>query len=185
MTARYRLDPGHGRFTVQAFATGMLSFMGHNPTFAVRDYRGEMRFDPASPDGTAVEVAVRADSLELLDKVRPADRDEIEGRMRREVLETSAYPEIRYEASEALSGSARDHQYQVRLGGALTLLGVTARHAVDLAVHLYNDGARVGGETGLRLSEFGIRPVTALAGTLRLRDEVRVSFDLVAWKEES
>ena len=49
MPARYRLDPAHSRFTVQAFAAGMLSFLGHNPTFAVRDFQGEVRFDPAAP----------------------------------------------------------------------------------------------------------------------------------------
>ncbi len=45
MTARYRLDPGQSRFTVQAFATGLLSFLGHSPTFAVRDFAGAVRFD--------------------------------------------------------------------------------------------------------------------------------------------
>ena len=41
---RYRIDAGRGSFTVQAFAEGMLSFMGHNPTFAVRKYGGEIQF---------------------------------------------------------------------------------------------------------------------------------------------
>ena len=30
--------PGQSRFTVQAFAAGLLSFLGHSPTFAVRDF---------------------------------------------------------------------------------------------------------------------------------------------------
>ena len=36
---RYRIDPGRSRFTVQAFATGLLSAFAHSPTFAVRDFR--------------------------------------------------------------------------------------------------------------------------------------------------
>ena len=49
MTARYLLDPTHSRFTVQAFAAGMLSFLGHNPTFAVTGFAGEVTLDPAAP----------------------------------------------------------------------------------------------------------------------------------------
>ncbi|HZY84092.1 MAG TPA: hypothetical protein VFE78_04635 [Gemmataceae bacterium] len=37
---RYRLGPELRQFTVQAFASGMLSFLGHSPTFAVRDFTG-------------------------------------------------------------------------------------------------------------------------------------------------
>jgi len=42
--ARYKIDAGRGNFTVQAFATGLLSFVGHNPTFAVERYGGEIQF---------------------------------------------------------------------------------------------------------------------------------------------
>ncbi len=40
---RYRIDASRSEFTVQAFAEEMLSFMGHNPTFVVRRYGGEVR----------------------------------------------------------------------------------------------------------------------------------------------
>ena len=40
----YRIDASRGKFDVQAFAEGILSFMGHNPTFAVRRYGGEIQF---------------------------------------------------------------------------------------------------------------------------------------------
>ena len=38
---RYRIDIAMSRFTVRAFATGLFSSMGHNPTLAIRDYTGE------------------------------------------------------------------------------------------------------------------------------------------------
>jgi len=31
---------------VQAFASGMLSGLGHNPTFAIREFTGELRLTP-------------------------------------------------------------------------------------------------------------------------------------------
>ncbi len=43
---RYVIDSRASRFTVQAFATGLLAKMGHNPTIGIRDFSGEMKFNP-------------------------------------------------------------------------------------------------------------------------------------------
>ena len=105
MTVRYRLDPAQSRFTVQSFAAGMLSFLGHNPTFAVSGFVGEMKFDLASPgEGASVRLTVRADSLQLMDKVSPSDRRQIEDTMRKETLEVAAFPEIAFESTEVAVG---------------------------------------------------------------------------------
>ena len=183
MTARYRLDPGVSRFTVQAFASGLVSFLGHSPTFAVRDYAGEVRFDAGSLAGMWLAVIVRADSLEVLDPVSAADRADIEGRTRRDVLETAAYPEIRFEAGDATAGQAGPGQYQLRIHGRLALHGVTRPHEMDARLIVYDDGVRLSGETALRLSDYRIRPVTALGGSIKLKDQLRLAFDLAAWKE--
>jgi polyisoprenoid-binding protein YceI len=180
---RYRLDPGNSRLTVHAFATGLLSFLGHSPTFVVRDVTGQVRFDPASPELASLEVVARADSLELLDRVKPADRDDIEGRMRHEVLQTNAYPEVRYEAAGVTAQEAGAHQYRLRMNGRMSLHGVTSRQPVDALLEQYTDGIRLGGEFDLALSDYHIRSVTALGGAIRLQDRLRVAFDLVAWKE--
>jgi polyisoprenoid-binding protein YceI len=183
MTARYRFDPEHSRFTVQGFAGGVLSFMAHSPTFAVRGFAGKAWFDPAPPQGPGLEVTVQADSLDLADNVRPADREEIMGRMRQEVLETAAFPAIRFEAGEASAAPAGENRYQIRLHGRLALHGVTAPHEVDAQLLVYYDGIRLSGESALRLSDYRIRPVTALGGAIKLKDQLAVTFDLVAWKD--
>jgi polyisoprenoid-binding protein YceI len=102
---RYSLDPSESRFTVQAFARGALSAFGHSPTFLVREFSGEFIFTPEN-DGSVVsslQVIVKANSLTLVDQVSPKDRAEIETTMQREVLETSAYPEISYRSAEIRS----------------------------------------------------------------------------------
>ncbi len=37
--------------------------MGHNPTFAVRDFSGEVEFDPDAPAASSLRLVVRAESL--------------------------------------------------------------------------------------------------------------------------
>lgn len=183
MTPRYRLDPGESRFTVRAFASGMLAFLGHSPTFAVRDFSGAVRFEGGTADGLRLELNVRADGLALADPVKDADRHEIEGTMRRDVLETAAYPDVRYEADEASAETMAPGRYRVRIGGRLSLHGVTRPHPVDAELLVFDDGLRLRGESSLRVSDYRIRPVTALGGTIRLKDELRLSFDLAALPE--
>jgi polyisoprenoid-binding protein YceI len=185
MTSRYRIDPALGHFTVQAFATGMLAMLGHSPTFAVRDFSGVVRFDGEEAGGLGVELTVRAESIELLDRVSHADRGEIEGRMRREVLETSAFPGITFHTVEAGADPVGPDRYRVFLGGMLTLRGVTKPQGVDAELLVEPGGLRLRGEGSLRMSAYGIRPVTALGGAIRLKDELKLSFDLVALPEGS
>jgi polyisoprenoid-binding protein YceI len=183
MTARYRFDPGRSRFTVQAFATGMLSFLGHSPTFAVADFSGSLSFPGGTLLGLRLELIVMADSLTLLDNVSPADRAEIEGRMRREVLETAAYPEIRFVSEDVTGQTLAPGRSRVRIGGPLTLHGVIRPQVLDAGLTVYDDGIRLAGGSVLRPSEFGIRPVVALGGAIRLKDELRLAFDLAAIPE--
>src|SRR5260370_18411786 len=140
MTTRYRVEPKKSRFTVQAFATGLLSFFGHRPTFDVRDFAGEIRIEGSVIEGTRVELTVKADALELLDDVRDTDRKEIEGRMRQEVLETAAYPEITFHTTDASGKKLAPGEYRVRLSGSLPLHGVPHPHEGGGGRQAFEDG---------------------------------------------
>ena len=72
--ARYTLGPAGSRFTVQAFASGMLSALGHSPTFEIRDFAGELRFAPDAVGEAAFHMTVKAESLTLKDSVSAKDR---------------------------------------------------------------------------------------------------------------
>jgi polyisoprenoid-binding protein YceI len=181
--ARYRIDAALSQFTVQAFATGLLSFAAHSPTFTVRDFNGAIRFDPDSPGEAEFTVTVVARGLNLLDQVRPADRQEIEDRMRREVLEPSRYPEVRYASEEVQADETDANRFRLRIVGRLDLHGVSNRQPIDAELLQYADGVRLVGEFPLALSEYGIPPVTALGGAIRLKDRLRIRFDFAAPQE--
>jgi polyisoprenoid-binding protein YceI len=181
---RYRFDPARSRFTVQAFVAGLLSAFGHSPTFAVRDSSGEVQLGDTAQD-FELELTVNPDSLELEDRVSASDHQEIEARMWSEVLETSKYREITYRGRALRADTIGQGRYRLVIDGNLTLHGVTRPHRIDAELIVFADGLRLGGGDTLRMSEFGIRPVTALGGTIKLKDELKLTFDLAAVPEPS
>jgi polyisoprenoid-binding protein YceI len=185
MTSRYRIDPGRSRFTVRAFAEGLLSFLGHSPTFAVRDFAGVVSFEDDWLAKPRLDLTVAAGGLAVSDAVKTGDWHEIEGRMRADVLDTAAFPEVRFQASAAATEKLAPGRYRVVLAGTLVLRGVAQPHRLEAELTMFPDGLRLHGDTGLRMSAFGIPPVTALGGTIRLKDEVRLVFDLTALPEAS
>jgi polyisoprenoid-binding protein YceI len=181
---RYRIDANLGRFTVQAFAAGLLSAFAHSPTFAVRHYGGEIRLG-STAQSLELELRVDPGSLDLEDRVSDSDRREIEARMWGEVLETSVHREIAYRGHAVRADTIGEGRYRVAIAGDLTLRGVARQHQVDTELIVFGDGLRLGGGNTLRMSEYGIKPVTAVGGTIKLKDELRISFDLAALPETS
>jgi len=185
MTTRYRFDPGRSRFTVQTFVAGLLSFLGHSPTFAAREFGGTVEFPDDLVANLRLELTAQAGALAATEDVKPTDRREIEDRMRAEVLEANTFPEITFRAAAAGTEKLAAGRYRVTLDGTLGLHGVSRPHRLDAELGLFTDGVRLRGETGVKMSDFGIRPVTALGGTIRLQDEVKLTFDLAAAPEAS
>jgi polyisoprenoid-binding protein YceI len=179
---RYIINPTVSRFTVQAFASGLLSAFGHNPKIAIRDLKGEIQFDPEHVDKSTMHLAIRADSLSVMDNVSDKDRREIEGEMRDKVLETSKYPEIVFDVSNVAVIKAENGQSSVTLNGQLSLHGVTKGQKVPATLVATGDMLRAFGEFSLRQTDYGITPTSAAGGALKVKDEVKFTFDIVARK---
>jgi polyisoprenoid-binding protein YceI len=183
MTERYRVQLGMSRFTVQAFASGMLSFLGHSPTFAVTNFDGVFAFENGDVASIRMNLTIQAASLRVADGVKDSDRTEIEERMRQEVLELSSFPEVQFESTSAAISPIAKGQFRARIDGKLVLHGVTRPHAIEGELLIFNDGLRLRGESSLHMSEHGIKPVSALAGTIKLKDELKLQFDIAAMPE--
>ncbi len=179
----YELDPGVSRFTVRAFASGMFSAFGHNPTLAIRDFGGEAYFSPEELDQARLVMKIKAGSLSVTDNMSDKDRRELERTMNQDVLETSQYPEIVFESSKVSASKAGDGQYFVNLVGTLTLHGVSNNQAVAAQIALTGGMLRAHGEFSILQSAFGIKPVSVAGGALKVKDELKCTFDIVARKK--
>lgn len=175
----YILDASASRFTVRAFASGMLSMMGHNPTIAIRKFAGEAEYDPAAPAQASLRATIRADSLEVTDDISGKDRREIESTMQQNVLESAKYPEIVFEAKGASA-----NQNRITMNGSLTLHGETRRLPLTAQVNFLGDMIRMAGEFSILQSDYNIPLVSVAGGALKLKDELKFAFDIVARKQD-
>jgi polyisoprenoid-binding protein YceI len=182
---RFVIDARRSRFTVQAFASGILAAMGHNPTIGIRTFSGEVEFDPGTPEAAGLRLTIQSASLEVLDDVSDKDRREIERVMKNDVLEVSRYPQITYEAPTVAVNRLDSSIYSATLSGSLTFHGVTRNQSLTARIIDSGETLRASGDFTLRQSDYQIKPVSVAGGALKLKDELKFSFEIIARRQDS
>jgi polyisoprenoid-binding protein YceI len=180
---RYVIDTRTSQFTVQAFASGLISAIAHSPKIAIRDWTGAVQMVSGSLEGASLKIRVKAASLEVLDELPDADRRELHRVMNKEVLETAEFPEIIYDSTMSAEKMKED-LYRLNVRGRLNLHGVTNDQDFVAQASLGVDSARAYGSFTLLQSDYHIRVASIAGGTLKLQDELKFSFYVVARKAE-
>ncbi len=180
---RYRLDASRSRFVVQAFANGLFSMFGHNPTIAICGFGGDAQFELSTLGRASLLMLVTPDSFTVTDKVSDKDRREIERAMREDVLEIARYPEIVFMSKKTSAHPIAEGKHHVKITGDLTLHGATREHMVDANVTFNQDSLSAQGEFSLRQTDYNIKPVSIAGGTLKVKDQLKFSFDIIAEKQ--
>lgn len=178
--ARYRIDASQSRFIVRAFAGGFLSALAHDHTIAIREFTGEAAFTYGTVEPASLQMTIQAGSLAVIDKISESDRQKIQGTMRDEVLEVSKYPEIVFKSTGVSATKTGEGQYQARVSGELTLHGVTRPLNVNAQLEFGNRVLRAKGAFTLKQTSFDIKPVSIAGGTIKVKDELKFTFDIVA-----
>ena len=179
---RYVIDASASKVTVRVLATGMLSSFGHNPTFAVRKFEGDIELN--GENAGALKLTVDASSLDLQSDISGRDRWDIVHIMQDEVLEVAAHPKIVYDAPAPRTTvkPTGNNQFEVTLKGDLALHGVTRVQPVVARVLVHGDMLRASGEVPIQQPEYQLKPVQVPGSMLKVKDEVKLTFDIVARK---
>jgi hypothetical protein len=169
---------------VQAFSTGLLSAFGHSPKFALRDMQGTVQFTvgEGNIENPHLHLQFTAGSLEVIDDISDKDRREIHRQMYEEVLEIDRFPEIVYDCSR-MTINGGGNQFSALLTGNLNLHGETHPLAVSARVILAEDTLKASGDFTVSQRQFAIAPVTVAGGAIKLKDEVKCTFNITARKQ--
>ncbi len=163
------IDVERSTLTVSVYKSGLFSAFADNHVIRAPISNGHVTDDRK----LGVEVAVHASDLMVLDPSLPADkRAEVAVRMHgKEVLDTATYPEIVFVSTDLVADGADRWQ----MTGVLTLHGVS--RSVTGFVVLHNGHYR--GTLSIRQRDYGIHPISIAGGTVKVKDEVRIDFDIV------
>ena len=161
------IDTGKSKLTVRVYKAGVFGGLGHDHLIAAPIKSGGV--DTSSH---TVELRLTAASLKVEDPgASGKDREEIQKTMvGPEVLDIEHYPDIVFRSTSA--ESVGDGVWRVR--GDLNIHGQSG--PVELEVR--EDGGHYRGSALLKQSEFGIKPIKIAGGTIRVKDEIRIEFDI-------
>jgi polyisoprenoid-binding protein YceI len=181
--ARFRINAGQSHFTAHVSTGGLLSAFGHNHMISMRDLAGDVQLTPDTIEPASLRMTIKANSAAETGKgVSEKDRQLIDRSVHEEALEVAKYPEILFKSSQVSITKTGGEQYQAKIAGQLTLHGVTHPITIPAQVTLSGAALRARGEFRIRHSDYKIKRLTALGGTVKAKEEIKLLFDIVANK---
>ena len=177
------VDAANSQVLIQVGKAGMFGFAGHAHEVAATDVHGRVTFDPADMQHASVSLEFPAAALRVTGKGEPpADVVEVQQVMQSEqVLDVRQFPTIVFSSRRVTVTAQTTGTADVVIEGDMTLHATTRPMTIRASVILDAGGhITARGSFVLKQTDFGMEPVTAVGGTIRVKDEVDVQFVLRA-----
>ena len=178
----FHVDRAASQVTVHVGRAGAFGFAGHDHEVAVPNVEGTIALDSADVTQSTITLKFDVTTMKVTGRGEPAaDVPEVQRVMLSDrVLDAQRYPTIAFTSRRIVIVRQAVDQLALRVEGDLTLHGVTRPITVPVEVRLAADQLTATANATVRQTEFGIRPVTAGAGTVKVKDELEVAFRIVA-----
>lgn len=174
----YRIDPKQSTVKIHLSTSGLLRFLGDKHLIEAPVAHGTIRHSAGNLEKSSVELEIASKTLRVLDPELDAQkRQEVQKTMEGpKVLDVPRYPRIVFKSS----GIRRMSGGGVELSGDLTVHGVTRKVTVLGTITSTRPRLQATGGCRFRQTDFGMKPVTAGAGTVRVKNEVQLTFRILA-----
>lgn len=166
------LDTTHSSFTVYVDKSGFFSHFAHN-----HEIRAPISAGVADEQAHTIQFTIRAAELKVLDpEVSDKERAEVQETMvGPKVLDVARFPEIRFVSTQMEPAGAQEQgSFGWVVHGNLTLHGQTR----PVVVRVFGGDRNYHGTVFLKQTGYGIKPITLAAGTVKVKDEVRIQFQI-------
>jgi len=181
---RYRLDPSQSTFIAHALRGGLLWFKGHEHLVAAREFSGYAEITRNAINPASLVLVVKSSSMEETNSVFTNQQKQIINRELREiVLLPDRYPDITFRSNEVKGKVISTTEYDLKIDGDLTLLGVTRHIEIPTHVTLVGNELRAHGEFSIDRSDYKVKATSAFHGMVRVQDKVRFTFEIVGHRQ--
>ena len=178
----WTLDASDGELQLRTGVTGRAARLGHRLTIAMTRWQATVSWDGDQP--VTAELVVETDSFEVLRgeggvKGLSGPEKIVVRSNAMSSLNAGRFPEVRFTA-DAIDKT--DDGY--RLSGTLQIRGKSREHVIDLRTEDLGDSWRMSAASDVRQSDYGVKPYSLLMGSVRVADDVTVSFTAVHDKDD-
>jgi polyisoprenoid-binding protein YceI len=166
---QYTLGPDNATLTVRTGRTGAAAKAGHNLVIEVTAWTGRLTLDDAD---SSVDLSADPTSLRVLDgtggiqSLGDDDKDNIRQTIITEVLEMD--PIEFHSSSVSSAGDA------LKVDGELLLRGRRNKLSFELTA---GDDGTLAGSARFKQTDWGMKPYSALFGTLKVTNEIEVAVE--------
>ncbi len=176
----YRIDPQSSHIEIRVFRGGLLGGFGDNHVVVLGAFSGTAQAFAGSP--WQVHALGESGSLRVIDPGASAStRDQVQQTMLgATVLDGTRYKTIELQ-SRSLAPGETDRSW--RMLADLTLHGVTRQVELPLSWKQDGDRLQVRGTKKLLLRDFNIEPPRVAMGTIKVRNEFEVAYDITLRKQ--
>ncbi len=161
--------PGYSTISIHVHKSGLFSAMGHNHEISAPVARADI-------DAKAMSAAilVHAADLKVVDtEISDKDRASVQQTMLGpKVLNAEKFPDIRFGSSKIEQTSPQ----HFRVTGSLELHGMKK----EITLEMTGGPQEYKGNAKLKQTDFGIEPVSAGGGTVKVKDEIELEMDIYA-----
>lgn len=166
----HQIDTERSKLTVYVYKSGLFSALADNHIIQAPIASGSL----SDKEPLAVELVVRTSEMKVLDPdLAAAKRAEVQaGMVSEKVLDIAKYPEISF-SSTMVTAAGADKWTVV---GRLTIRG----EARTISVPVVRQGGTYRGSVEIKQRDFGIEPISVAGGTVKVKDQLKIEFDIVA-----
>jgi polyisoprenoid-binding protein YceI len=167
---------GRGHFQIHVGTSGLFGGFAHSHVIEAEKIVGCASVDTQDPARSSIRLNFETSGLRVVDpKESDKDRAEVQKNMETEVLRISEFPKVTF----ASTGVERVQADRYRVHGNLTIRGQSQAAVIPVTMTRLDDGSyRAVGEYKFKQSSFGIKPIQLAGGTVKVKDELEVEFEL-------
>ena len=178
----YSIDATRSTIELGVFIEGLFKAFGHDHKIAAKSFSGTIQFNSGKVEDSSVTLSIESKSLTVLDPdASEKDRREVQATMEgTRVLNAQEFPKISFRSTRVSNTKRAGDDIELTLAGKLNFHGVEKEITLPIRVRLEKALLRAMGMVSVAQTDFGLTPIKVGGGTVRVKDVVKVSFNLVA-----
>jgi polyisoprenoid-binding protein YceI len=178
----YAVDGGASDVRIHVGKSGALGFAGHTHE-VVAPVKGEVAANPDELGASTVSLTFDAADMKVLAEGADAGGDApkvAEAMKGPKLLDVAQVPAITFKSQRVTGRPASPGAYDLELAGEMTIHGVTRPLTLPVHVEVAGDTLTATGKAVLRHDQFGLQPIAAGGGTVKVKNEIGVTYRIVA-----